>query len=157
MWPISEVYFFPKMKFWPLITDQILIFTFWNWLGSLESKFGHQKCPKMGKISKVANHKTIAVCGLWLSWLKNFSHTVSRLDLPTLLLNKTHLFLGFPRQKFRIGSFWGSKFSKIYFWAWLGPSRLQMEMRCHAAGREFRGGADFDVRVPWGNGPVGRC
>ena len=84
MWPILEVYFLPKMKFWPLITYQILIFTVWNWLGS---KFGHQKCPKMAKIFRVANLKTITICCLWLSRLKHYSHTVSRLDLPTLLLN----------------------------------------------------------------------
>ena len=37
------------------------------------------------KIVVVTNHIFFAVCGLRLSRLNNFSHTVSRLDLPTLV------------------------------------------------------------------------
>ena len=72
------------MKFWPLKTDQKFDF---HLLKLARIKNCTPKLPKMGKIVKVTNHKTIAVCSLWLSRLKNFSHAVSRLDLPTLTLS----------------------------------------------------------------------
>ena len=48
-----------------------------------------QKTPKKSQKSQnqilAANRYFIAVYGLLLSRLKNFSHSVSRLDLPTLV------------------------------------------------------------------------
>ena len=94
---ISQSLFLTKTEILASLKLPNMNFTFLSWL---KSKFGHQKVQKMEKIVKVANHKTNAVCGLRLSWLKNFSHTVSRLDLPTLdrFLNLHTLKLKFFRE-----------------------------------------------------------